>query len=159
MIETLPWPDLPWADLPWTDLAKLGGALVGIVALVGLARWLGLGGDVRIRDEAVARRLAGEAVCGFDAVEVALDRAGIGALLRDAEGRQMLLRRHGAMWVGRLLDSHAEARLDQGFLTIGTGEKYFGTITLQLGEAAGVWAAGLRRLPPKELAPKDMANA
>lgn len=59
----------------------------------------------------------------------------------------MLLRRHGAAWVGRLLDERTEARLDRDFLTIGTGEKAFGTVTLHLGEAAGVWAAGLRRLP------------
>ncbi|MFN5903294.1 MAG: hypothetical protein ACK439_10065, partial [Novosphingobium sp.] len=74
-------------------------------------------------------------------------KAGIGALLRDAAGRQMLLRRHGAAWVGRLLDSRVQARLDQGFLTIGTGEPTFGKITLHLGEAAQIWAAGLRRLP------------
>lgn len=125
---------------------KLAGSLVAILAVAWLARWLGLGGDVRIRDEAHARRLANEAVYGFEPVSVALDRAGIGALLKDAQGRQMLLRRHGAMWVGRLLDGKVEARLDQDFLTIGTGEKTFGSVTLQLGDAAQVWAAGLRHL-------------
>lgn len=127
-------------------LIQLGGSLIAILALAWLARWLGMGGDVRIRDEAHARELARQAVYGFEAVAVALDRAGIGALLRDADGRQMLLRRHGAMWVGRLLDANIEARLDQDFLTIGTGERTFGTVTLQLGEAAQVWAAGLRHL-------------
>jgi hypothetical protein len=127
-------------------LIKLGASIAAILALAWLTRRLGLGGDVRIRDEAQARRLANEAVYGFEPVAVALDRAGIGALLKDRHGRQMLLRRHGAMWVGRLLDGKVEARLDQGFLTIGTGEKTFGAITLQLGEAAQVWAAGLRHL-------------
>jgi hypothetical protein len=127
-------------------LIQLGASIAAILALAWLARRLGLGGDVRIRDEAHARRLANEAVYGFEPVSVALDRAGIGALLKDATGRQMLLRRHGAMWVGRLLDGKVEARLDQEFLTIGTGEKTFGAITLQLGEAAQVWAAGLRHL-------------
>jgi hypothetical protein len=130
-----------------TDLAMIAGSLVAILALAGFARLLGLGGDVRLRDSDHARELAGQAVFGFVATEVALDRAGIGALLKDAQGRQMLLRRHGAKWVGRLLDSSAEARLDREFLTIGTGEKSFGSVTLQLGEAAQVWAAGLRRLP------------
>lgn len=125
---------------------KLAGSLAAILLLAALARWLGLGGDVRIRDEAHARQLANEAVYGFEPVAVALDRAGIGALLRDASGRQMLLRRHGAMWVGRLLDTNVQARLDQDFLTIGTGEKTFAPVTLQLGEAAQVWAAGLRHL-------------
>ncbi len=131
----------------WIDLAKFGVSLVAILALAWLARWMDLGGDVRLRDADHARFLAGEAIEGFEPVDLTLDKAGIGALLRDASGRQMLLRRHGTAWVGRLLDHNTEARLDRDFLTIGTGEKYFGTITLHLGEAAGVWAAELRRLP------------
>lgn len=131
----------------WIILGKFGASLVSILALAWLARWLDLGGDLRIRDAEHARFLANEAVEGFEPVEIALDRAGIGALLRDADGRQMLLRRHGAAWVGRLLDDRTEARLDRDFLVIGTGEKAFGTVTLHLGDAAGIWAAGLRRLP------------
>jgi hypothetical protein len=127
-------------------LIQLGASLLAILALAWLARWLGLGGDVRIHDEADARRLASEAVFGFEPVDVAIDRAGIAALLKDADGRQLLLRRHGAMWVGRLLDEGVEARLDREFLTIGTGEKTFGAVTLQLGDAAQIWAAGLRHL-------------
>lgn len=134
-------------DGVWIDLAKFGASLVAILGLAQLARWLDLGGDLRIRDSEQARFLANAAIEGFEPVEIALDKAGIGALLRDAAGRQMLLRRHGAAWVARLLDERTEARLDRDFLTIGTGEKAFGTVTLHLGDAAGVWAAGLRRLP------------
>jgi hypothetical protein len=130
------------------ELLKLFGSLFAIVALAGFAHLLRLGHDVRIRNRDHAARLAGEAVYGFTATEIALDRAGIGALLKDAAGRQMLLRRHGAMWVGRLLDRTVEARLDQEFLTIGTGDARFGKVTLHLGQAAPVWAAGLRHLPP-----------
>lgn len=85
-------------------------------------------------------------MCGFKPVAVALDRAGIGALLKDGEGRQMLIRRNGANFVGRLLDRHVVARLDRNFLTIGTGERTFGTITLDLGPDAQYWASGLRHL-------------
>lgn len=131
----------------WVELAKLGGSFAAILALAWLAKLLNLGGDLRIRDEAHARQLANEAVYGFDPTDVIIDRAGMGALLKDGQGRQMLLRRHGAGFVGRLLDRHIEARLDQNFLTIGTGEKTFGTITLNLGDAAQYWAAGLRHLP------------
>ena len=131
----------------WFDLAKLAASAVAILALAWLARQMGLGGDLRIRNADHARFLANEAIEGFEAVDLALDKAGIGALLRDAGGRQMLLRRHGAAWVARLLDQSTEARLDRGFLIIGTGEKTFGTVTLHLGDAAGIWAAGLRRLP------------
>ncbi|MDP3906361.1 hypothetical protein [Novosphingobium sp.] len=120
---------------------------VGLILLVsGLALYLKLGDDVRLRGEAEARELAATAVCGFDPVDLTLDRAGIGALLRDSQGRVMLLRRHGAQFAVRLLDSHAFARLDRNFLTIGTGEKTFGQVTLDLGDQAQVWAASLRRL-------------
>jgi hypothetical protein len=129
-----------------TFLLKVGASLVAILLLAWLARRLRLGGDVRIRDEAHARTLANEAVFGFDPVDIAIDKAGIGALLRDVQGRQMLLRRHGAQFVGRILDPGVDARLDRTFLTIGTGEKSFGQVTLNLGDAAQVWAAGLRHV-------------
>lgn len=128
-------------------LFKLAISLTSILALAATARWLKLGGDARIADEAEARRLAREVECDFEAEEVVLDRAGMGALLRDAQGRQMLIRRHGAHFVGRLLDRTIEARLDRNFLTIGTGEASFGSVTLDLGPHAQHWAAGLRHLP------------
>lgn len=128
------------------QLAQLGASLAAILLLAWLSLKLRLGEDVRIAGEAHARQLADEVICGFDAAELALDRAGIGALLRDPQGRVLLLRRHGANFVGRLLDSHAFTRLDRNLLTIGTGEKTFGTITLDLGDRAQVWASSLRRL-------------
>ncbi len=85
-------------------------------------------------------------LCGFEAEDLALDRAGIGALLRDRMGRVMLLKRHGAHFAARLLDSHSHARLDRNFLTIGSGESTFGKVTLDLGDKAQVWASSLRRL-------------
>jgi hypothetical protein len=128
------------------QLLQFGGSLIAILALAWLARRLGLGGDARIRDEAHLRELAEEALCGFDPVDVAIDRAGLGALARDAQGRVMLLRRHGAHFAGRLLDSHLHVRLDRNLLAVGTGERRFGTITLDLGDEAPAWAASLRRL-------------
>jgi hypothetical protein len=125
---------------------QLAGSLVAILVLAWLCRWLGLGADVRIGSEEEARRLAEESVSGFIVADLALDRAGIGALLRDVEGRIMLLRRHGAHFAARLLDSHADSRLDRNFLTIGTGEGTFGRVTLDLGDKAQVWASNLRHL-------------
>jgi hypothetical protein len=125
---------------------QVAGSLVAILALAGIAWKLGLGGDTRLRDADTARRLADEALCGFEPLEIAIDRAGIGALLRDGEGRVMLLRRHGAGWAARLLDSHAHTRLDRQFLTVATAEKSFGAVTLDLGADAQAWAASLRRL-------------
>jgi hypothetical protein len=127
-------------------MIQLGVSLVAVLFMAGIAWWMKLGGDVRIRGEEQARILADQAVCGFRPVAMSLDRAGIGALLRDIDGRQMLLRRNGAHFVGRLLDRNVVARLDRNFLTIGTGERTFGSITLDLGPDAQYWASGLRHL-------------
>ena len=126
--------------------AQLGGSLLAILLLTWLTLRIGLGGDVRLRDEQEARVLANAAVFGFDPVDIALDRAGIGALLRDADGRVLLLRRHGVHFVGRLLSDHHGARLDRNFLTVATGETSFGSVTLDLGADAQAWAGSLRRL-------------
>ncbi|MBL0924176.1 MAG: hypothetical protein IBJ12_06875 [Sphingomonadaceae bacterium] len=128
------------------ELLKLAGSIVAILFLAWLARHWQLGGDVRIRTEDEARAIADEVICGFEPVDIAIDKAGIGALMRDAKGRHLLVRRHGASWAGRLLDNHSETRLDQNFLTVGTGERTFGSVTLNLGERAQYWAAGLRHL-------------
>lgn len=122
------------------------GSLVAILLVYVLVRALRLGDDVRIADETEALALAEDARCGFAPVEVALDRARIGALLRNRAGEVMLVRRHGARFAARLLTSHAGVRLDQGFLTLSTDDPHFGTITLDLGAEAQIWAASLRRL-------------
>lgn len=127
-------------------LIQLGASLAAILAAFWLARHLRLGGDLRIRSEAEARALADNAICGFEAIDLAIDRAGIGALLRDAGGQVLLLRRHGAHFASRLLDSHAGIRLDRNFLTLATNDRHFGEVTLDLGPQAQVWAASLRRL-------------
>ncbi len=125
---------------------QFGGSFAAILLLAWFARGLGLGGDPRLRDPDEARRLAAEAFDGFEAQDIVLDRAGIGALLRDSAGRVMLLRRHGARWAGRLLDSHAGVRLDRSFMTISTRDRTFGAITLDLGDQAQAWAGSLRRI-------------
>lgn len=112
------------------------GSLTGVLALAGIARWLGLGGDARIdRDEAV--RLAEEQ--GFSVIDIVLDRAGLAALVRNEANGFMLIRRHGAHFVAHDLRDAENARLDHRFLSLGK-------ITLDLGDQAGIWAAKLRRL-------------
>lgn len=128
------------------EILKLAGSVAAILFIAWFARFLRLGGDVRIRSEEQAREIANETCCGFDPVEIAIDKAGIAALLRDADGRHLLVRRHGVQWAGRLLDRHNDSRLDKNFLTVGTGEKTFGSVTLNLGSQASHWAAGLRNL-------------
>lgn len=123
---------------------QLAGSLIAILALAWLAHRLGLGGDARIRGEDDARALADEAIHGFEPVEIAIDKAGMGALCRDGEGRVLLLRRHGSHFAARILDSHADARLDRGCLTLATADRRFGSVTFDLGDRAPRWAASLR---------------
>ncbi|MDE2562066.1 MAG: hypothetical protein KGL48_07430 [Sphingomonadales bacterium] len=125
---------------------QAGASLVAILLLAWIAARLRLGGDVRIRDEDHARQLAGEAVDGFEPVALTLDRARIGAMLRDAQGRVMVLRRNGSHFAARLLTDHSGVRLDRNLLTVSTGERRFGSVTLDLGAAAQEWAASLRHL-------------
>ena len=127
-------------------LLKLAGSVVAIFFLAWLAKYLKLGGDLRIRSDEQARAIADQVLYGFEPVDIAIDKAGIGALMRDAGGRHLLVRRHGSQFAGRLLDRHSDTRLDQNFLTVGTGEKTFGKVTLNLGSQAQYWAAGLRHL-------------
>lgn len=127
-------------------LVQLGGSLVAILALAWIAHRLRLGGDARIRSEDDVRGLADEAMHGFEPEEIAIDKAGMGALCRDARGRVLLLRRHGSHFAARLLDSHAHTRLDRGFLTLATSDRTFGSVTFDLGEQAPAWAASLRRV-------------
>lgn len=128
------------------QLLQIGGSLIAILLLAGLAHKLRLGGDERILGEDHARRLGDEAISGFDPVDIVIDRAGYGALLRDARGRILILRRHGTHFAGRLIENRPDARLDQGFLTISADDKAFGAVTLNLGPNAQIWAASLRRL-------------
>ncbi|WP_372732482.1 hypothetical protein [Novosphingobium sp.] len=141
-------PDL--SQIPGIFLAlQVGASLLAILGLGWLARRMGLGGDPRIADEMHARTLADDAIYGFDVQAVALDRARIGALVRDSHDRVMLIRQHGSHFAAREITSHAGIRLDGRFLTITTQDKRFGTITLDLGDQAQVWAASLRRLGSK----------
>ena len=128
------------------EVWQFAGSLIAILLLAWIASRLHLGGDARIRSEEQARDLAQEAIYGFEAQDIAIDRAGMGALLRDDEGRILLVRRHGTHFASRLLDSHVHARLDQGFLKLATSDRRFGSVTLDLGSKAGEWAASLRRL-------------
>lgn len=125
---------------------QLGASLIAILLIAWISRIMGLGGDVRLRSESEVCELARIADCAFDPVEIGIDRAGIGALLRDRAGRIMLLRRQGVNFAARMLTSHHGSRLDRNLLTVSSGERLFGAVTLDLGPDAQTWASRLRRL-------------
>ena len=126
------------------ELIRLGASLLAVFFVACLVGKMGLGADPRIEDEAHAIRLAEEAEAGFRGVEVARDRAGFAAIVRNAEGRMMLVRAHGNHFAARPVDGSVEGRLDKDFLTLTMPERTFGAVTLQLGKDAGMWASRMR---------------
>ena len=129
-----------------TDLIQTGASLLAVLFVAWLVGRMGLGADPRIEDAAHAIRLAEEAEAGFRGTEVARDRAGFAAIVRNAEGRMMLVRAHGNHFAARPVDAATVGRLDKDFLTLTMPEKSFGAVTLQLGKDAGMWASRMREL-------------
>lgn len=121
------------------------GSLVAIFALAGLARWLRLGSMPVLASENEANRAASEVFDGFEPVETALDEEGAAALLRDVEGRIMVIKRHGNRFAGRVLSGKASASATGNIIEIATGEKRYGSITLTLPDAAS-WADAINAL-------------
>ena len=129
-----------------SDLIQLAGSLVAVLFVAWLVKRMGLGADPRIADAAHAIRLADEAETGFGGVEVARDRAGFAAIVRNAAGQMMLVRAHGNHFAARPVDAGVVARLDKNFLVLTTPDRTFGSVTLQLGKEAGMWASRMREI-------------
>lgn len=127
--------------------AQLFLSLLAVFTLGWLARWMGLGGDVRLRDEDHARQIAFDALYGFRATDVALDKAGYSALVKDAANRHALINAKGANFVTRMVRPPIEGRLDRNLLTLDLQEPDFAPVTLNLGDGAQYWASGLRHIP------------
>lgn len=125
-------------DVP-PALVQFLGSLAAILVLAGIAWMLGLGKERGIASEEEARLAAQEAFHGFIPVEIALDRAGRAALLRDADGQILLLRPHGTHVAGRILTPASSARVEDGRLVIDSGERRFGRFTIGVDDAQA-WA-------------------
>jgi hypothetical protein len=126
---------------------QMAASLAAVLALGWLARWMGLGGDMRIADQAQAIRIAYDGIYGFEGVDAAIDRAGYSALVRDRKGRHILIMVKGNKFVTRLVSPPIEGRLDHKLLTINLREPDCAPVTLNLGDQAQYWASGLRHIP------------
>lgn len=133
------------------EALKLAASLLAILALAWTARRLGLGAAPRLRDESSARAAIEAALPGFVPAVLALDSEGRGALARDADGRVLLLRAHGAHFVARLLPPGASAIVDGGDLVVDPGERRFGRARLTLADPS-LWTDAIR-------APQGRAHA
>lgn len=128
-------------------LLQLGGSLVAILALTGLAVWLKLGGQPTIADAAEAAKLAGESMDGFAPVASAVSDDGTAALLRNAEGRILLLAPHGNRFYARLLTGTARTEPTDRGLRITAGERWLRPVDLVMRpHIAEDWIAAIARL-------------
>ena len=128
-------------------LVQTAGSLVAILALAGLAWWMKLGGTPSLDSEEAVRRAADEVEDGFDPVAVDFD--GKAAITRDAQGRIMVIKRHGNRFAGRVLGPTAKAGIwqDPGHraLRVDSGERRFGTVFLDIA-APETWAEAINRV-------------
>ncbi len=130
-----------------TLVLQLLGSLIAVLLLGWLARYLGLGAEQRILDEADAIARAGVGQYGFDGVAAAVDLSGYSALVRDAANRHVLVSTKGNQFFTRILTPPVEGRLDRQFLTLDVLEPGAAPVTLNLGDQAQYWASGLRHIP------------
>lgn len=134
-------------------LTQTAGSLVAILALAGLAWWLKLGGSPRLDSEEAVRRAAGEVEDGFTPVITSHDAEGASALARDAQGRIMVIKRHGNRFAGRVLGPRAAASLHSNpgefNLVVDPGEPRFGAVFLTLPDAEA-WAEAINRVDGRQ---------
>ena len=107
---------------------QLGGSIVAILMLAGIARMLRLG-ESKIASAADARRIAEETLAGFEARHALVGTDGNAALVA-GNGTIAVLKRHGAhVAVRRLLPPLRVREAIEG-VTVETGELRFGAVTL-----------------------------
>lgn len=111
--------------MSWTVLA---GSLAAVLALAGFARWLRLG-ESRLDDPARAREHAEALLAGFEAGRVLLSEDGRAALVA-GNGTIAVLKRHGARVAARRLVPPLRIREAVEGITVDTGERWFGPVTL-----------------------------
>lgn len=107
---------------------QLAGSIVAILVLAGVARMLRLG-ESRINTAEDARRIAEEMLAGFDAHAALVSQDG-GAALVAGNGAIAVLKRHGAQVAARRLLPPLRVHPAVEGVTVETGERLFGSVTL-----------------------------
>jgi hypothetical protein len=110
------------------------GSLAGVLALAGVAWWLGLGRTDPLTQEEVSERAAFE----FGPLSprgVFVDQAGAAGLLLAEDGRAVLIKRHGNHPASRLLTPPVRWREKGEALVFPTADRMFGDLRLHLPPA------------------------
>ncbi|WEJ99022.1 MAG: hypothetical protein P0Y59_19070 [Candidatus Sphingomonas phytovorans] len=108
--------------------AQLAGSIAAILALAGVARWLRLG-ESRIGSPAEAREIAEDMLAGFYAHAALVSQDG-GAAIVAGNGAIAVLKRHGAQVAARRLLAPLTLGPAVEGVTVRTGERLFGDVTL-----------------------------
>jgi hypothetical protein len=107
---------------------QLGLSLAAVLALGLVARLLRLG-ESRISTPAQAREMAEQMLVGFESRAALVSRDGSGALVA-GNGAFALLKRHGANVAARRLIAPLRLREAVEGVTVISGERRFGDVTL-----------------------------
>lgn len=107
---------------------ELGGSLLAILALAGVARMLRLG-ESRIASTAKAREMAENMLAGFEAHAAIVGTDGNAALVA-GNGAIAVLKRHGAKVAARRLLTPLHLTTAIEGVTVETGERLFGRVLL-----------------------------
>ena len=121
------------------DWTQIGGSLLAILALAGVARMLRLG-DARIGDADRAREMAEDMLAGFEARAAIVGTDGNAALVL-GNGTIAVLKRHGAKVAARRLLPPLQLFTAVEGVEVATGERLFGRVLL-----FGVLEADVRAL-------------
>ncbi|KQN25052.1 hypothetical protein ASE86_01940 [Sphingomonas sp. Leaf33] len=109
-------------------LTQLGGSLVAVLVLAWIARWLRLG-ESRITDPTTAAEFAESSLAGFRAGRAVVGTDGAAALVAGDTGIAVV-KRHGAKVAVRRLIPPLHLRVSVEGVTVETGERLFGAVTL-----------------------------
>ena len=131
------------------DILVLTGSIAGVVALVLIAWWLGLGGGA-IGGEAEACQAAEDNQYGFAAEAAIVSADGKAALVRGRDGSVLLLKVHGAHFAARRLAPPLRVTAVEDGVVVETGERMFGDVRLRLAakDRDALVADVARGLPP-----------
>ncbi|QWC56912.1 hypothetical protein F7D01_07210 [Erythrobacter sp. 3-20A1M] len=127
-------------------LLQAGLSLAAILALFGIAAWLGLGRGTRIADAAHAKALAQEADGGFEPVDALVGRDGRTALVRGDDDRFIAIKVHGAHFAARPVSREAIAIGRDGTLAIASGDRLFGRLAIALRQPPPDWLTRAQRV-------------
>lgn len=105
--------------------------MAAILAVSGLVAWLKLG-EVTLDGPDDACRWADELIPGFTAKDAIVSSDAASALVVGQDQRLVLLKRHGAQFVGRLITRPLQIEQQEDVWHINSGERLFGRVAFMV---------------------------